>query len=236
MMNFDDYIESDQFRKIFLPLATLFLIVVFVSLGIWQLDRAAEKSNIQAMFESDAPYARVTGEMPVSEFQNIEANGQYLDRRQVLIDNMFVDGQVGFYVITAFRFAPKEPLLLVNRGWIPHAPAEADLHVGTATRSIRGRAGFLPKVGIRSRETFQAGDEWPKTAFYPTLEDLSREFDEDFLPFVLLLSPDAEDGFLRHWQPRGRGPMMHYGYALQWFAMAAAVAGIFVWRLRKKGT
>lgn len=237
-LKFDEYIESEHFRRYILPLATLLLIVALVSLGLWQLDRAAEKLSVQALFEGDAPYSRVTGDMPVTEFQNIEADGRYLGERQVLIDNMILDGRVGFYVITAFRYAPNEPLLIVNRGWIPRTPAdsaEPDLHVSSAMRSIRGRAGFLPRVGIRSREAFQAGDDWPKTAIYPTLDELSRELGEDLLPFVLLLSPDADDGFLRRWQPRERGPMMHYGYALQWFAMAAAVAGIFLWRLRRKG-
>lgn len=233
----DDFIENKNFRRFFPPLAATFLIVLFVSLGLWQLDRAAEKNRVQAMFEGDASYTRVTGNMPVTEFQNIEADGQYLDQQQVLIDNMFLDGRPGFYAITAFRYATDEPLLIVNRGWIARSgtnAAKPDLGVAADMRTIRGRAGFLPRVGIRSGEAFRGEDDWPKTAIYPTIEDLSGVLGEDLLSFVLLLNPDADDGFVRRWQSRERGPMMHYGYALQWFAMAAAVAGIFLWGLRKK--
>ncbi len=233
----DDFIENEQFRRYFLPLAATLLFVLFISLGLWQLDRAAEKNRLRALFEDDAPYTRVTADMPVTEFQRIEAHGRYLGQRQVLIDNMFLDGRPGLYAITAFRYATDQPLLIVNRGWIARPPANAakpDLSIAGDTRTIHGRVGFLPRVGIRSREAFQGADSWPKTANYPSLEDLSRELGEEVLPFVLLLGPDADDGFVRRWQPRDRGPMMHYGYALQWFAMAAAVAGIFLWRLRKK--
>jgi surfeit locus 1 family protein len=237
MNTIDDLIENQQFRRFFPPLAATLLFVLFVSLGLWQLDRAAEKNRVQALFEEEAPHTRVTGHMPVTEFQRIEAYGQYLGERQVLIDNMFLDGRPGLYAITAFRYAMDQPLLIVNRGWIARPPANAakpDLSIAGDTRTVRGRVGSLPRVGIRSREAFREGDDWPKTAVYPTLEDLSRELGENLLPFVLLLGPDADDGFVRRWQPQDRGPMMHYGYALQWFAMAAAVAGIFVWRLRKK--
>jgi surfeit locus 1 family protein len=233
----DDFIENEQFRRFFPPLAATFLILLFVSLGLWQLDRAAEKNSVRAQFEDDAPYTQVTGDMPVTEFQRIEASGHYLGERQVLIDNMFLDGRPGLYAITAFRYSTDRPLLIVNRGFIARPPANAakpDLGVAADTRTIRGRVGSLPKVGIRSRDAFQDGDDWPKTAIYPTLEDLSGALGEDLLPFVLLLGPEMDDGFVRRWQPHDRGPMMHYGYALQWFAMAAAVAGIFVWRLRKK--
>ena len=237
--NFDELIENEKFRRLFVPVATVLFVALFVSLGLWQLDRAAQKNRIQALFEDDAPYARVTGDIPVTEFQLIEAHGRYLGDHQVLIDNMIIDGRIGYYAITPFRFAPDQPLLIVNRGWIPRVPGDEALpNLGVAgdARIIRGRAGFLPKVGIRSRPAFRDGDDWPKTASYPTLDELSAELGEELLPFVLLLGPQADDGFLRRWQPRESGPMMHYGYALQWFAMAAVVAGIFVWRLRKKGT
>ncbi len=235
--NFDDLIESEQFRRWFLPAAALIFFALFVSLGLWQLDRAAEKNAVSALFEDAAPYARVNGDMPVTEFQLIEARGRYLGERQVLIDNMIVDGRIGYYAITAFRYAPGEPLLLVNRGWIPRTAGDSSkpvLGVAGDARTIRGRAGYLPKVGIRSPEAFRVDDAWPKTASYPTLPELSAELGEELLPFILLLGPEADDGFLRRWRPTESGPMMHYGYALQWFAMAVAVAGIFAWRLRKK--
>ena len=233
----EELIRNEHFRRIFPPLAALGLIALFVSLGLWQLDRAAGKNRVQALFENDAPFTQLTGDMPVTEFQNIEVSGHYLGERQVLIDNMFVDGRIGYYAITAFRYADDEPLLIVNRGWIArpgmNEPAR-DISVGGSSRTIRGRVAYLPRVAIRSGEAFEGAGDWPKRAIYPTLEELSAELGRNLLPFILLLRPHADDGFVRHWQPRESGPMMHYGYAFQWFAMAAAVLGIFLWRMRKK--
>ena len=229
--------RNEQFRRIFPPLAALGLIALFVSLGIWQLDRAAEKNRLKALFENDAPYTRLTGDRPVTEYQNIEAYGHYLDQRQVLIDNVFVDSRIGYYAITALRYAANEPLLIVNRGWIARPAANEpipDLSTGGAKRTIRGRVGHLPRVGIRPGAAFEGAGDWPKKAIYPTLADLSAELGEKLLPFILLLSPDADHGFLRRWQPRESGPMMHYGYAFQWFAMATAILGILFWRIRKR--
>lgn len=232
----EEFIRNEHFRRIFPPLAALGLIALFVSLGLWQLDRAAEKNRLQALFENDAPYARLTGNMPVSEFQNIEAYGHYLDQRQVLIDNMFVDSRIGYYAISAFRYAANQPLLIVNRGWIARPGAhevDPDLSTGDAKRIIRGRVGHLPRVGIRPGTAFEGAGDWPKTAIYPTLDDVSAELGQELLPFVLLLSPDDDDGFVRRWRPRESGSRMHYGYAFQWFAMAAAVLGMLFWRMRK---
>ena len=153
------------------------------------------------------------------------------------IDNIFVEGRSGYYVVTAFRYAADQPSIIVNRGWVPHPAAgsvDPDLSVGNADRTIRGRVGALPRVGIRRGEAFEDADNWPKKAVYPTLDDLSAELGQELEPFILLLSPHDDDGYVRRWQPRDSGPGMHYGYAFQWFAMATAVLGMLLWRIRKR--
>jgi surfeit locus 1 family protein len=126
---------------------------------------------------------------------------------------------------------------MVNRGWVAR-PANGqpgpDISIGNACRTLHGRIGYLPRVGIRSRDAFADTDGWPKNALYPTVAELSSELGEELLPFVLLLSPAEENGFVRRWQPRESGSMMHYGYAFQWFAMAVAVLGLLFWNLRKR--
>ncbi|MDN5862848.1 MAG: hypothetical protein L0H19_05295, partial [Salinisphaera sp.] len=45
---------------------------------------------------------------------------------------------------------------------------------------------------------------------------------------ILLLGNDQPGGFPRDWTDVGLSPMRHIGYAVQWFAMAAAVVVLFV--------
>lgn len=153
----DELINNEHFRRLFPPLAAVGFVALFVSLGTWQLDRAADKKRVQALFENDVQSTPLTGNIPVTKYQNIEVQGRYLGDRQVLIDNMFMDGRIGYYAITAFRYADDEPLLIVNRGWIarsgPNEP-QPDVGVASNSRSIRGRVGSLPKVAKRLPEAF----------------------------------------------------------------------------------
>ncbi len=84
-------------------------------------------------------------------------------------------------------------------------------------------------------ESIQAGPNWPKLAVYPTLEEVAAALGEPVAPFVLLMDPEDEFGFLRHWVPEEMGPGRHYAYALQWFAMGFVLAGLLIWNYRKRG-
>jgi surfeit locus 1 family protein len=192
---------------------------------------------MQRLFDADAGYTPLSDEMSVEDYQRIRTNGRFLDDRQFLIDNMILNSRVGYFVITPFEYASNKPLLMVNRGWVAAGP-DRSLPLLTPLSAedmeIRGRAGHLPRVGIRSRDAVSTSVGWPRLATYPELSDLSEALGRDLLPFVLLLDPQDGDTLIRQWQPQGRGPAMHYGYAFQWFAMAAAVLGILIWQFLKQ--
>lgn len=226
------------------PLAALVLVVLFSTLGFWQLDRAEQKRAVQAAFTDSGERLMVTGDASYPLYQPLAATGHYLDERQFLIDNVILDGRIGYFVVTPFEYEESGPLLLVNRGWVAKDPArnvqtalrtESD-HTGETT--IRGRAGQLPRVGIRAGEVFSGDTGWPRTANWPTLEELAAALQRDVLPFVLLADPEppgtGSGTLVRRWEPRQVGPMRHIGYALQWFALAVAVVVTAVVLYRKK--
>jgi len=229
--------KDDLLRRIVPPLAAILLIVVFAKLGSWQLDRAAEKNDLAAMFEAAATHRTILGGEEVAPFELVEIQGHYLPEHQILIDNIVRDARVGYFVVTALEYDPDQPLLLINRGWLAKTNAArdgVDIAVASDVRTLRGRAGHLPRVGIRSGEPFAGGPDWPRVAVYPTLDDVAKQLDRDVLPYILWLDSAAQDGFVRNWMPRQAGPMMHYGYAFQWFALCLTVVAISVWQLRKK--
>jgi len=233
----EEIIDDPRFRRWFLPIAAVGLIALFVSLAAWQLDRAAEKNRLRALFSPDAPYSRLEDAAALTEFRNIETVGRYDGERQVLLDNMFIDGRIGYFILTPFQPAAGQRWLMVNRGWVARPAAgdpDRDIGVANAGRTLRGRIGYLPRVGIRTKEAFADAGGWPKRGHYPTPSELSSELGEELLPFVLLLSPAEDNGFVLRSQPRDSGSMMHYGYAFQWFAMAAAVLVLLFWQLRKR--
>jgi cytochrome oxidase assembly protein ShyY1 len=88
---------------------------------------------------------------------------------------------------------------------------------------------------MRMGDPVTPSTEWPKTAVFPQIRDLSRALGSDALPFVLLLDPQDEHGFVRHWVPEEMGPGRHFAYAFQWAAMAAVLAGLLWWHYRRRG-
>ena len=231
----DALVSEALLRRIVPPIAAVVLLVAFVSLGLWQLDRAAQKEALQALFEDSAPHETLHPDMPFVQFKPVTARGTYLADRQFLIDNMVVDGRVGYYVLTPLRVSAQDALLLVNRGWVARPTAgDPDIRIEETEVTLGGRMGRLPRVGIRPGPAFAGEQGWPRKGVFPTLEDIAAELGQEVMPFVMLLDPEPGSGLVRRWQPRESGPMMHYGYAFQWFALAATVLAIAVWRLRKR--
>jgi surfeit locus 1 family protein len=217
------------------PLAAVVCVVLFTVLGFWQLDRAEQKRALQEAFAASAEPRDVRPGIAPAPFEPLRASGRYLADRQFLIDNIVQDGQLGFYVITPLELDPQGPLLLVNRGWLPKANGEPPLDADPGPQTVSGRAGHLPRVGLRPGEPFQAGDRWPRHATFPTTEEIAAALGRDVLPFVLLADPAPGSPMLRRWEPAGMGPERHLGYAVQWFALALAVVVVSIVVYRRKG-
>lgn len=221
-------------RNFLPPLAGVAAVALFVTLGVWQLDRAEQKRAVEEAFAGAGDYLPVTADGEYALYQPLVASGRYLYERQFLIDNMILDGRIGYFVVTPFEYGMDDPLLLVNRGWLPKATGTdatailqgVDEAAGEGT--VRGRAGRLPRVGIRAGEAFPGDRGWPRTANWPTIEELSAALDREVLPFVLLADPEPPGALVRRWEPQQLGPMRHIGYAVQWFALALAVVVVAI--------
>lgn len=231
--------SSDTLLHAVVPwLVGALLFAAFIALGLWQLDRAGQKEELNALFADDAPHRALTSNDAPAPFERIELRGRLLGDTQVLIDNIVRNGRIGYFVITPLETGVDDRLLLMNRGWIAKTPQGTaslpSLDVGPEWRQFQGRAGQLPRVGVRPGDAFAGSTEWPRTAVYPDLEDMAAALGRDLWPFVLLLDEQDAEGFQRVWKPDQSGPMTHYGYAFQWFAMALALAVIGVWQLKKR--
>jgi len=217
------------------------LVVQFAALSVWQISRGLEKRENRAAFREQATFSDFRHGNEVRPYQALRADGRYLGGQQFLLDNIILNSRYGYYVLTALDMADDEPLLIVNRGWIEKSGPTPDMgalaaaiEVSDSALEVRGRVGSLPKPGMRMGEAILARDEWPQVAVWPTSDDLAVSLGREVQPFILLLDPGAENGFVRHWVPEEMGPGKHFGYALQWFAMGAVLAGLLVWNFRRR--
>ena len=214
------------------------LVVQFVGLGLWQVSRAQEKRAAQDAFGQQTNYSRFVHGMDVAPFQQLSAEGIFDGERQFLLDNIVINSRNGHYVVTPLVYSDDEPVLLVNRGWIPRigeTVEPATLAVPDRRITVKGRVGSLPRAGYRMGAAIESPSAWPQHAVFPTLDDVAVSLGREVQPFVLLLAPGEEYGFLRRWAPAEMGPGRHYGYAFQWFAMALVLAGLLAWNYRKRG-
>lgn len=214
------------------------LVAQFAALGVWQIDRGLEKRAEKQAFISQTGFVSWSSGMDVRSFQKIKATGQFDAQHQVLLENIIINSRYGYYVLTPLVTSDTEPVLLVNRGWFERSGSEIDpsiLELDDTRVTVRGRAGSLPRAGYRVGAAIPAGSSWPQLAVYPILDELAQLLEREVQPFVLLLDPEENYGFFRHWVPEEMGPGRHFAYALQWFAMGIVLAGLLIWNYRKHG-
>ena len=218
----------------FTTLVTIVLIVMLVSLGRWQLHRAAEKRVLFDAFAAGSDAVRIidaqTSQVP--RYSRVEARGHYDAGRQILIDNMFNAERAGYFVITPFMLQGGG-WLLVNRGWVPFGASRADrpaIPVDSDLRRIRGRADNLPSPGIHMGTAAALAPPFPVVANFPTRAELAQLLKETSWAAaadLILLDAAEPDGYARNWAPPGFPPVRHIGYAVQWFGLALALAVIY---------
>lgn len=236
-------------RSAWLPtLLTIGLLILLLNLGFWQLDRAYQKALMQQQFQEGLSLAPTAlSELNLHDtavrFRQVVTTGIYDPDRQILLDNQIVDGQVGVHVYTPLRLSHSpDQAVLVNRGWMPMAPGHEvslPLPVSSEEQEINGRLSQPANPGLRLGDAVPA--DWPGRLSYIDYQALNEVLPYELLPAVVLLSPEADQGFERLWRPTfgGIGPERHRGYAVQWFALAVTLLLLYsiltvnAWRQRQ---
>ena len=208
---------------------------LFIRLGLWQLDRAEQKEALLAQYQvGQRSQIELTPQNAdsLSRYQRIRVSGHFDPAHQILLDNMpSHTGQPGYRVLTPLQSSAG--WVLVDRGWLPLGASRAmlpDISVAAAQRSLTGTIDALPRAGLQLADPpFDANASWPRVLSFPSQTVLEQQLGRKLIPGVLLLDASHRDGYERVWEAHlGFKPERHIGYAVQWFAMAGAVAIIFL--------
>ena len=113
-------------RFLVVTVATALTMAATASLGLWQLDRARQKTALQAAILSRAELpawdnAALLAQTDPSAgvYRPVRLQGQWIARHNVFLDNRQMDGRVGFFLVTPLRLSGSERVVLVQRGWVP---------------------------------------------------------------------------------------------------------------------
>jgi surfeit locus 1 family protein len=219
-----------------ITVAGLFL---FISLGLWQLDRAAYKDDIKLRFEArlDADYRQFSAgdsasglDWPEMEFRKLILQGRYDPGQSLLIDNRIHKGEAGYHVLTPFKLNGSDSIVLVNRGWVAVGNSREQLPqiVAPAVDGlIRGIVSIPRRGGFRMGKV-SLGDEWPQVIPFVDIDAMQAHFQNHLLPMTLWLDPEQAGHYRRHWNPVWADPDKSRAYAWQWFAFAAISVVLFI--------
>ncbi len=208
---------------------------LLLGLGVWQVQRGLAKQELQAAYDNASTGQAATLDVsslppPEGEIVRVKIEGSFEGRRQLLLDNQPRERVPGYRVWTLLRSEAGN--VMVDRGWVAASPDRAkhpDITISDARRSIHGYWRSLPEPGLRLNVDNCASISWPKVVNYPTEQDLECIFELDVLPGLLLMDAELDGGFVREWTtPNALPPSRHYGYAAQWFALAATLLFLFI--------
>lgn len=230
-------IIQPKIRAMIVPgIVFLLVLPVLLKLGIWQLERGEFRQSADAKFAVSGKPVVIDDldAAAVAAFdihQDVVVTGRYLADRQVLLDNMTQQGKVGVHVLTPFKPADADWIIMVNRGWL-EKHAEDDwperIAVSGSERTITGKLGKFPQPGLRLQaEAVQIS--WPMLMQFPEHDDIAAIIGMDVVQPLLFLDASIEGGFVRDWVSPGLRPERHFAYAFQWFALALTWVIIFAY-------
>jgi surfeit locus 1 family protein len=218
---------------IWATLLTLVLLALFVKLSIWQWHRYHYKKAMQESYATEmaAPPAPLlsSNNEPQASFKHVIATGKY-DPRQFLLDNRIHNGQVGFDIITPFKLANNQ-VILVDRGFVAaNASRQVLQDINPPSQEIK-ITGFLtkPEKGFTLGSMIEPGQsQWPYKIMSINPEILSKQLGHPLSPNIILLAPQTPNGFLRQWSAPNLWAERSLGYCFQWLAFAVLLLIIYI--------
>ncbi|HWQ04908.1 MAG TPA: SURF1 family protein [Longilinea sp.] len=221
-------------------LTTLLVIAgvgVLIRLGIWQLDRLAQRRAFNERVSAQITaseldlnhYTDLNAKLFDMEYRNAVVHGQYDFTQEVLLRNQALDGKLGFHVLTPLRIANSDQTVLVDRGWIPFdqaSPEKRQQYQEPGEVTVQGairRPQTKPDFGGVADPTLAPGETRVDAWNIVNLERIQQQIDLSLLPVYIVQAPDTAWTGLPVRQlvmPEiTEGP--HLGYAMQWFTFAA---------------
>lgn len=216
--------------------------LLFTLLGLWQLQRADLKHEIEQRFEAQLaqPYQFVMLDSdvnPLLQYKKIELKGRYAPQYTLLLDNQVFRQQVGYQVLTPF-FINKKQAVLVNRGWVALGDDRASLpEIAPPPESdrLQGIVTIPSMAGFHMGEVSMDG-HWPQRIPYIDLARIQQGVNFELLPYVIWLAEESDDVYPREWKPIWSSPQKSEAYALQWFSFAVITLILYVaLNLKKTG-
>ena len=233
-------------------LLVLAAMAVLARLGVWQLDRLAQRRafNARVMAETDLPALRldtssVQDDLPSMEYRQVTVIGEYDFAHQVALRNQVWQGNYGVRLLTPLRIDGTDQAVLVDRGWISDQDYKAgdwsqfDEHGKVTVNGVIRAPQTKPDFGRISDPTPVPGGPFQNAWNLANIAQMAKQVPYPLLGIYIQQAPDPSWTEL----PYRSSPELdltegpHQSYAIQWFSFAAVLGlgyPVFILREEKR--
>lgn len=214
-------------------LLILVLLPSMIALGFWQLSRGAQKQQMLDQWALHRQAPTITpSELPDladPAFRRVILHGEFDGQHSLLLDNRTRDGKAGVELLQPFHDRDSGLWLLVNRGWLPWPDRRIPPVFSTPAHPLTLSASVYVAPGTSFQlQADSASTQWPQlvTALNPPA--LWAQLERQGFARELRLEPGPE-AYRLDWPVVSLSPEKHLGYAVQWFAMSAALVVLYLY-------
>ena len=215
-------------RKLSFSIFVYFSIIIFCSLGTWQIYRLQWKldliSEIENGLNSEPIFYSNTN---IKNYQKVKFSGIFDFEKQIYLYSLNSNGAPGYDVITPIRTKSNE-ILLINRGWI-----EKNLKKNKDINKIKSNSleGIIKK--ITKPNPFKPDNNIKNNIWYSLkLDDLQNFTGYKLSNFVIFMQ-NNQNNLVQNKIVSPDLPNNHLKYALTWYSVALSILLYFLY-FRKK--
>lgn len=214
---------------------------VMARLGVWQLDRLAQRrvfnERVIAQQEADPltlDAAALNSDLYSMEYRSVIVSGRWLPEDEIVLRNqVWLDefgSHLGVKLYTPLLIEGTQLAILVERGWIPAENAELPsraVYTGEGVVTVTGQlrraeTDFGLGSALRPDPTLGPDEQRLETWNNLDLERVAQQSSVELLPVYLQRVPDSRESEPPFAQPPrlDLSEGSHLGYAVQWFTFA----------------
>jgi surfeit locus 1 family protein len=227
-----------KLRPLLWPTVIMLPIFVFaLSLGVWQLERRAWKRDILDRMAANQAAAVVSldellkGDPLRREYGRVAVAGTFLHDKEFFLAARSLKNKVGMQVVTPLR-TDSGAIVLFDRGWIPSEQKEPARRAQGQLADRVELTGVVRRTQVKRQ--FAPDNDPPKNFWFHVDVPLMRRMagaSPDPVLDSFFLEADAKPnpgGVPVGGQTRLDIPNDHLQYAITWFLIALAAAGVYL--------
>ena len=213
-------------NKFLFSVFIIFFILVFVSLGTWQIIRLNWKNNLISEIENSLKNAPVElAQSKKENFLKIKTSGFIDFDKQIYLYSLNDSGTPGFEVINPITIEDEN--YLINRGWIPFKKKD------TQEINLFDQKNIIGTLKLQGRKNIFKPDNDLDENYWFSLnrEDVLKFTGKNFSKYIIYLDGDYQ--FPRPKKITANISNNHKKYAMTWFSLALSILLLYLY-FRKK--